>query len=122
MNSVLWIIQTVLALLFLLAGGPKVFLPLNTLQRIIPLAKTIPTTMRLIGISELLGVIGLLVPGLTGIQPWLTVAAALGLAIVVIGALVVHTRDREFSRLGLPAMMLLLALVVAFGRGLLLPL
>ncbi|HZR41806.1 MAG TPA: DoxX family protein [Ktedonobacteraceae bacterium] len=122
MNSVLWIIQIVLALLFLLIGGLKVVLPLHALQRIMPLAKRIPTTMRLIGISELLGVIGLLAPGLTGIQPWLTVTAALGLSIILIGALVVHTRNREFSSLGLPVLMLLLALFVVVGRGLLFPL
>ena len=121
MNSVLWTVQSILALLFLLIGGLKVVLPLNTLQRIMPLAKRIPTAMRLIGISELLGVIGLLAPGLTGIQPWLTVAAALGLSTILIGALVVHTRAREFSSLGLPVLMLLLALFVVVGRGLLFP-
>jgi len=122
MNSVLWIVQSILALLFLLIGGLKVVLPLPALQRIMSLAKRIPTAMRLIGISELLGAIGLLAPGLTGIQPWLTVAAALGLSIILIGALVVHIRAREFSSLGLPVLMLLSALFVVVGRGLLFPL
>jgi hypothetical protein len=70
--------------------------------------------MCLIGISELLGVIGLFAPGFVGIQLWVTVAAVLGLALVQIGALVVHTRDRAFSRLGLPAMMLLVAWGIAW--------
>jgi len=122
MNSVVWIIQIVLALLFLVIGGLKVVLPLPALQRIVHLAKRFPTPMRLIGMSELLGVIGLLAPGLTGIEPWLTVAAALGLTIILIGALVVHLRTREFSRLGLPGLMLGFALFVAVGRGLLFPL
>jgi putative oxidoreductase len=122
MNSVLWIIQALLALLFLLIGGPTVFLPRSTLQRIIPLAMRIPTALRWIGISELLGAIGLLAPGLTGIAPWLTVAAALGLVIVLIGALVTHIRDGEFSHLWFPALLLLLTLFVALGRGMLVPL
>ena len=122
MNSVLWIMQIVLALLFLMLGGLKVALPLPALQRIMPLARRLPTALRWIGISEVLGVLGLLLPGLTGIQPWLTVAAALGLAIILIGALVVHLRDREFSHLGLPGLMLGLALFVVVGRGLVVPL
>ena len=122
MNSVVWIIQIVLALLFLVIGGLKVVLPLPALQRIVHLAKRFPTAMRLIGISEVLGVMGLLVPSLTGIQPWLTVAATLGLTIILIGALVVHIKAREFTNLGLPGLMLGLALLVAVGRGLLFPL
>src|SRR5215469_3268786 len=122
MNTVVWIIQIVLAGLFLVLGGLKVILPLPALQRIMPLAKRIPTAMRWIGISEVLGVLGLLLPSLTGIGPWLTVAAALGLTIVLLGALVAHLRDREFSHLGLPGLMLLLALLVVVGRGLVVPL
>lgn len=122
MNTVVWIMQIVLAVLFLVLGGLKVVLPLPALQRIMPLAKRLPTAMRWIGRSEVLGVLGLLLPGLTGIQPWLTVAAALGLTIILLGALVVHLQEREFSRLGLPGLMLLLALLVVVGRGLVVPL
>ena len=97
-------------------------LPLVALQRIMPVAKRLLTAMRWIAMSELLGVPGLLAPGLTGIQPRLTVAAALGLTIILIGALVAHLRAREFLRLGLPGLMLLLALFLAVGRRLLVPL
>lgn len=78
--------------------------------------------MRYIGVCELLGTVGLVVPDLTHIQPWLSIAAALGLAVVLIGALIVHMRSQEFSRLLIPSVMLLLTLFVALGRGFLLPL
>ncbi len=79
MNIVLWVIQGLLALAFLLTGFTKAFLPLATVKKNMPWAKDVPAPfVRFLGVAELLGAIGLIAPAATGIVPWLTVAVAAG--------------------------------------------
>ena len=85
MNYVLWIVQGLLALIFLFTGGTKLILPLEVLTEQFPLPGLF---VRFIGVAEVLGAIGLILPGLLRIRPGLTPLAAAGLVIIMIGATV----------------------------------
>ena len=91
MNVVLWILQVLLALLFLFAGGTKLIMPLDVLiQQGSPNQVMLPGWfIRFIGVVEVLGALGLILPGLLKNRQYLTPLAALGLAIVMVGAVVV---------------------------------
>ena len=68
MNIVLWIVQGLLALAFLLAGFMKTFRPVETLKKNMDWVRVVPTPfVRFIGVSEILGAIGLILPAITGI-------------------------------------------------------
>lgn len=87
MNIALWIVQSLLALLFLFAGGMKLVLPVEEMIQQMPLA--LPGWfVRFIGIVEVLGGIGIILPWLLRIRPTLTPLAAAGLVIIMIGATV----------------------------------
>src|SRR5215216_346431 len=86
MTYVLWIVQGLLALLFLFTGGIKLVLPLEVLTEGSPLPGWF---VRFLGVAEVLGAIGLILPGLLRIRPGLTPLAASGLVIIMIGAVVV---------------------------------
>lgn len=75
-----------------------------------------------VGASEILGALGLVLPSLTGILPWLTPLAALGLAIVMVLAAILHVKRGENQAIGINLVLLLLSLFVAYGRFVLLPL
>ena len=80
MNIVLWVVQGLLALAFLLAGFMKTFMPVETLKKNMAWVNSVPAAfVRFIGVSEILGAIGLILPAITGIGTWLTMAAAAGL-------------------------------------------
>ena len=83
MNYALWIVQVLLALLFLWAGGIKFILPVEEMTKQMPLPGWF---LRFIGVAEVLGALGLILPGLLGIRPGLTPLAAAGLVIIMIGA------------------------------------
>ena len=78
--------------------------------------------IKLLGVVEILGGLGMILPSLTGILPWLTPLAAVGLVLIMIGASMTHYQRKEFSRIGLTSMLLVLALVVAVGRFWIMPL
>jgi uncharacterized membrane protein YphA (DoxX/SURF4 family) len=123
MNIALWIVQTLLALAFLLAGSMKVSQPIERLRKRMNWANHVsPAVVRLVGSLEILGAVGLILPALIHILPWLTPVAALGLVLTMIGAAIVHIRLKEFSGLGAPLVLLLLALFIVYGRFLLVPL
>ncbi len=81
----LWTVQGLLALIFLFAGGMKLVLPIEALTKQMPLPGLF---LRFIGVAEVLGAIGLILPGLLRIRPGLTPLAAAGLVIIMIGATV----------------------------------
>jgi uncharacterized membrane protein YphA (DoxX/SURF4 family) len=123
MNIALWIIQILVALAFLMAGSMKVSQPIDKLKNNLAwTAHTTPGIVRLVGALEVLGAIGLILPAVTHILPWLTPVAAIGLVLTMIGASIVHIRLKEFSRLGVPLILLLLALFIVYGRFMLAPL
>ena len=114
----LWIVQALLAAVFLFTGGSKLATPTHILaeQSHLPGA-----FMKFIGVCEVLGAIGLILPGVTHIRPGLTALAAALLVIVMIGA-TVSTAILLPSLLALPVVVLLLTAFVAYGRWRLAPL
>lgn len=124
MNIVLWIIQVLLALLFLFAGGTKLVLPIQVLESMgSPNQVHLPgLLMRFIGVCEVLGGLGLILPGLLKIKPGLTALAAAGLVIVMIGAVALTIAGDGIGAAIVPFVVLLLSIFVAYGRWRLAPL
>jgi uncharacterized membrane protein len=117
MNIAVWIVSGLLAAAYLFAGLNKATQPKAKLVTTLPWAEDFaPNTIKLIGVVEVLGAIGLVVPWLTGIAPVLTPLAATGLVIVQVLAAVVHVRRHEAKALPINAILLLLALFVAVVR------
>ena len=115
MNIALWVVQILLAAVFLAAGGVKLLLPREELLAKLPYTQDYTDAQNKgIGAAEVLGAIGLVLPWLTGIAPWLTPLAALGLAITMVGAIRVHARRDEPVIMNI--VLLALALFVAVGR------
>ena len=122
MNVVLWIVQVVLAGMFIMAGVTKAF-RYEQARASLPWVKDVPRGLTtFIGVSELLGGLGLLLPALTGVLPWLSPLAAAGLALVMLLAIGFHARRREGPAIGFNAVLLVLAVVVAYGRFVIVPL
>jgi uncharacterized membrane protein YphA (DoxX/SURF4 family) len=118
MNIVLWILQVLLCLLFLFAGGSKLVMSAEALsQPQTPNQVMLPVAfIRFIGVCEFLGGLGLLLPGLFRTQQFLTPLAALGLAIIMIGAVVFTVIGGAISVAVVNFVILLLLLFVAYGR------
>ncbi len=123
MNVVLWIIQVLLALLFLFAGATKLVLSLEVLKSMgSPNQIMLPgLLLRLIGVCEVLGALGLILPGLLRIRPGLTPLAAAGLAIIMIGASVLTFAGDGLAAALVPFVVGLLTAFVAYGRWRLAP-
>ena len=118
LNVSLWTAQLVLFAMFALAGVMKSTQPIATLSQTITWAAELPVALvRLIGVSELAGAIGILLPSLTRIKPGLTPLAALGLAVVMLLALGFHIMRGEMNMLGMPILLGALAAFVAWGRS-----
>jgi hypothetical protein len=109
----LWTVQAVLALLFVFAGGMKLAMPLAELAKQSPLPGGF---LRFIGVCELLGGLGLVLPGILGIRRGLTPLAAVGLAIIMIGAVGVTLGAGQGAATVVPLVVGGLAAVVAIGR------
>jgi len=117
MTYALWIIQGLLALLFLFTGGMKLVLPLEVLTEGTPLPGLF---VRFLGVAEVLGAIGLILPGLLGIRPRLTPLAACGLVIIMLGATVLTLAGVVLgggvAPVLIPLVVGLLSAFVAYGR------
>jgi uncharacterized membrane protein YphA (DoxX/SURF4 family) len=123
MNVVFWIIQVLLALLFLFAGGTKLVLALDVLTSMgSPNQVHLPgLLLRFIGVCEVLGALGLILPGLLRIRPGLTPLAAAGLVIIMIGATVLTLPSRNVASALMSLVAGILAASVAYGRWRLAP-
>jgi uncharacterized membrane protein YphA (DoxX/SURF4 family) len=116
-NVALWIVQILLTVAFLGAGATKLLQPKEKVAASMAWAESFsPTAIKLIGLVEVLGALGLVLPALTGIAPILTPLAATGLALVMVGAVVTHARRDENQMIGANVVLLLLAAFVAWGR------
>jgi hypothetical protein len=113
MNTALWIVQILLALLFLFAGGVKLIQPIEELTAQMPLPGWF---VRFIGVVEVLGGIGVLLPWLVRVQPALTPLAAAGLVVLMIGATVFTVWYASTLMALFPLVVGLLAAFVAYGR------
>jgi len=117
LGKLLWSVQGLLAVLFLCTGLMKLLLPLEVLQTPFPGA-----FVRFLGLAELLGAFGLILPSLLRIRPALTPFAASGLVIIMIGATVSTLAIGGGVTAILPLLVGVLAAFVAYGRGRLAPL
>jgi len=118
MNVALWIVQGLLAALFLFAGGAKLVLPLDQMAGPVALPGWF---LRFLGVTEVLGALGLVLPGLLRIRPGLTPLAAAGLVIIMIGATVVTLAGGMVAVALMNLVVALLAAFVTYGRWRLAP-
>ena len=113
MNYALWIVQGLLALIFLFSGGSKLVLPIEAMTKQISLPGLF---LRFIGVAEVLGAAGLILPGLLRIRQGLTPLAAVGLVIIMIGATALTRAYIGVAPALMPLVVGLLAAFVAYGR------
>ena len=118
LNVWLWIAEVLLAVFFLLAGSMHAFMPIEQAAKIAAWVASAPVALvRFIGVAELAGAIGVVLPGATRVKPWLTPLAAAGLAITMLLAMPVHIARGEVSLLGRNIAALSLAGFVVWGRA-----
>ena len=116
MSPFLWILQIVLALMFLGIGGQRLTRPARQLRKL-PWTDGYPqAAIRALGGVELLAGLALLLPGLLGRAPLLTPLAACGLVILMALAVLMHLRRGQRQAAVLPAILLVMAAIVAAGR------
>src|SRR5512135_882625 len=118
MNIALWIVQALLALLFLFAGGMKLVLPIEEMTKEIAMPGWF---LRFIGVAEVLGAIGLVFPWLLQLRPGLTPLAAAGLVIITVGATVTTLMTDDVLMALFPLAAGVLAAFVIYGRWWLAP-
>ncbi|WP_020595191.1 DoxX family protein [Spirosoma panaciterrae] len=117
LHSVLWIVQTVLAASFIWAAWMKLFQPIDKLAAMWPWTGQIPTVLvKAIGVLDLLGAIGVLLPSLLRIWPSLTVVAACGIVVQMVCASIFHLVRGEGSVIGANVVFALMAAFVAWSR------
>ena len=123
MNILLWILQILLALLFLFAGGTKFYYTIEQMRAMGPPNQILfpGWFIHFIGVCEILGGLGLILPGLLRIKQHLTVLAAIGLTIIMIGATVVVAMSDGFGTAFPNLIIALLLAFVAYGRAKLRP-
>jgi len=119
MNTILWIAQAILAAAFFYSGVNKTIL---SEQQLIAKGQTgvvgkATGTIRLIGISEILGAIGIILPWWINVLPALTPVSAACFAIIMLLAAPIHYRLKEFKNVLVNLTLLCLAILVAWGRG-----
>jgi uncharacterized membrane protein YphA (DoxX/SURF4 family) len=112
-NYLLWTVQTLLAALFLFAGGMKLVLPIEAMTKEILLPGWF---LRFIGIAEIVGAVGLILPWLLNIKRVLTPLAATGLVVIMSGATIITLKIGPVSGAILPFVVGILLLAVAYGR------
>jgi uncharacterized membrane protein YphA (DoxX/SURF4 family) len=117
MNIALWIIQVLLAVVFVASGFSKVARPRLALADRMPYVQDFSDAqIKGIGVLELLAAIGLVVPPLLHVATFLTPLAAVGLVLLMIGAAATHLRRHETQMVAVNGVLLILAAVVAIGR------
>ena len=117
MNVALWVAQILLLGMYGMAGAMKTFQTAKA-KEMLPWAKDRSDTfVRFVGISELLGALGLILPLLTGILAWLTPTAAIGLTVIQILAIfTVHLPKKEYQVIPMNIVLLALSIFVIVGR------
>jgi uncharacterized membrane protein YphA (DoxX/SURF4 family) len=119
MNIALWIVQVLLAAFYGMAGSAKVFQTAQTREnpQMTWAHGKSDGYIRFVGTAELLGVLGVILPLLTGILSWLTPLAAIGLSLVQLLAIfVVHVPKKEYGVIPVNMIALALSIFVAVGR------
>lgn len=118
LHITLWVLQVLLGALFLATGLMKLATPIAQLATSLPWVTDVPATLvRFIGLAELAGALGLLLPSLTRIRPNLTPLVALGLVAVMVLAIPFHLSRGEAMVLPMNLILAMLAGVIAWGRS-----
>ncbi|MEV1328515.1 DoxX family protein [Micromonospora costi] len=120
MNLALWIVAGLLAVAYLLGGSSKIVISKERLAAFGPSSRWVDDVsaggVKAIGALEVLGAVGLILPAALDVAPVLTPLAALGLAIIMVGAAVTRIRRHEFRFMVVDLVYLVLAAFVAWGR------
>ena len=117
MNIALWIVQGLLAAMYLMAGTMKTFQTEKVRPTMTWTQGRSDAFVRFVGITELLGAFGLILPMLTGILPWLTPIAAVGLTLIQLLAIFTeHLPKKELKIVPVNVVLLALAIIVVLGR------
>ncbi len=118
LNIVLWVAQVLLGIMFLMTGAMKSTQPIENLATMMTwINHASPSMVRLAGVAELIGAIGLLLPSIFRIKPHLTVRAAIGLGLVMIAAILFHISIGEADMIAVPFVSGLIAIFIAWGRS-----
>ncbi len=120
MNVALWIVQVLLAALFIFAGVMKFVMPIEEMTKQMPVAMP-GWFLRFIGVAELAGGLGLILPSLLRTKTWLTPLAAWGLMIIMVGAVGLGLVAGDIMGALMPLVVGLLLVFVAYGRSRLVP-
>jgi hypothetical protein len=119
-NTALWIVAGLLAAAYLIGGGLKVVMPKEKIAATGPSARWVEDFsaggVKTIGALEVLGAVGLVLPAVLGIAPVLVPLAALGLVVIMVGAVITRVRRHEFKYVVADLVYLALAGFVAWGR------
>jgi len=123
MNTALWIVQGLLAAMFLMAGLMKLAKSKEELKpKMGDWVDAVSTPgFKLIGLLEFLGAVGVVLPMAIDVLPILTPVAAIGLVMTMLGAMGLHIQRKEFDAIKKNVPLLLLALFVAVGRLIIIP-
>ena len=122
MNIAIWVVQVLLAVLFIQFGFMKAFLPIDSIADQTPFVLDVPEALvRFIGVAELAGGLGLILPAITRILPWLTIAAAGGLGTIMILAFIFGVSRGEIPNAVINIVVLALLAFIAYGRWKLVP-
>jgi uncharacterized membrane protein YphA (DoxX/SURF4 family) len=113
-SALLWTIQGLLALVFLSAGGMKLVTPIAALAQQAPMLP--PLFLKFIGLCEVAGALGLILPGLVRVGRGLTSLAAAGLVIIMTGATVITVAGEQIGHAVVPCVVGLLAAFIAYKR------
>ena len=115
MHVAYWVIAALLAAIYVFGGAKKLLQSQDQLRPMMGWVDAMPMPLvRTIGLLEVLGAVGVILPPLTGIAPGLAIAAAIGLAIIQIGAFALHLSRHELADLPLNAVLLVLAVAAAW--------
>ena len=118
MNALLWVLQGLVGLLFLFSGGTKLVMSTEAMQKMSPPNSIMlpGAFVKFIGVMEILGGLGLILPGLTKIRKNLTPVAAFCLLIIMIGAVVITIMGPGVGAAIIPFVVGILCAVIAYGR------
>lgn len=116
LNVSLWIAQTLLAALLLWAAAMKLFSPADKLAAMWPWTAQNRKLVYFTGVLDALAALGLILPGVLGMMPQLTVYAALGTVALMIAAMIFHILRGETSQIGINIVIAVVALLIAWGR------
>ena len=118
LNTWLWIAQIILGVFFLAAGYMHAFMSIDQAAKIAAwIGSAPPALVRFIGVAELAGALGVLLPAATRIKPWLTPLAAVGLGLIMLLAMPVHIARGEMDMLGRNVAALAIAVFIVCGRA-----